>query len=316
MPAFFMTLLIGLWAGNAFASHGAVSVTSGHTGPITTVGASTLGSGDLGIDLQSEYISFDQFSTAELLGFAETDREIHDVDYLLIYYIGLSYGVTDGTTVHLRLPYFYRNDISESEPPDEIHHHGDAKGFGDLSVYVHQKLYDTPSRDFSVTLLAGLEMPTGKTNDRDDHGETFEAEFLPGSGSWDPSLGLAMTKRIGQIAVDGNVFYTLVTEGTQDTDLGDIFAYNLAVSYRALKAPLTLDIFAELNGIWRDKEETDGHKDPDSGGNTIFFSPGLKVGVWKGVMFYGSYSIPIAEDLNGIQNETDYRLVFGLNFLL
>jgi len=316
MPAFFITLIIWLWTGSAFASHGAVGVTSSHTGPITTVGASTLGRKDIGLDLQTEFISYDRFSRAELLDFAEADEEIHDVDYLLIYYIGLSYGITDGTTVHLSLPYFYRNDISESEPPDEIHHHGDAKGFGDLSVFVHQNIYKTQHRDFSITLLAGLELPTGKTNDKDDHGETFKAEFLPGSGSWDPSLGLAMTKDVGPVSVDGNVLYTLVTEGTQDTDLGDIFTYNLALSYQALKRPLTFDILAELNGIWRAKEKVSGHKDPDSGGNTIFFSPGLKVGIRKGVTFYGSYSIPIAENLNGIQNETDYRLVFGLNFLL
>jgi hypothetical protein len=37
------------------------------------------------------------------------------------------------------------------------------------------------------------------------------------------------------------------------------------------------------------------------------------VGLGESVMLFGSYSVPVVEDLNGLQNEIDYRIVFGVN---
>ena len=77
-----------------------------------------------------------------------------------------------------------------------------------------------------------MKAPTGATNRHTDTGELFDAEFQPGSGSWDGLFGLAATKRIGPWSFDANVLYVLATEGTQNTDLGDRFLYNAGVSYR------------------------------------------------------------------------------------
>jgi hypothetical protein len=45
-----------------------------------------------------------------------------------------------------------------------------------------------------ASLLTGIKTPTGETGERDDQGELFEAEFQPGSGSWNPMLGLALSQ--------------------------------------------------------------------------------------------------------------------------
>jgi len=296
-----------------WATHASVGASSGHAGPITTITATTFNKGQWGLDLWTEFIKFDAFSNDKLIDFAGQDREVHNVDYIQAYSLGLSYGVTESLTVHLRIPYIYRNDIAESEPPAEMHHHGDVKGFGDLSVHLHQRLFSLGKGDLLLTLIAGIEPPTGRTSDKDDHGEVFEAEFQPGSGSWDPSIGFALTKNLGPFSLDGNILYTFVTEGTQDTDLGDILNYNVALSWRAMVKPFVFDLIGELNGVSAAKEEIDGRKDPDSGGNIVLFSPGIRVGLGGSVMLFGSYSVPVIEDLNGIQNEIDYRLVFGVN---
>lgn len=308
-------LLIILQATEAGATHVSIGAASGHTGPITTVPAATLKKGAWGLDLQTEIIKFDTFSESKMLEFAAQDREVHNVDYLHTYFFGLSYGITDSLTVHARMPYVYRNDIAESEPPDEVHRHGDAKGFGDLSVHFHQRIFKSAQGKFLLTLVAGIDIPTGKTSDKDDHGEVFEAEFQPGSGAWSPSVGIAATKNLGRFSLDGNLLYTIVSEGTQDTDLGDRANYNLSLSYRAMLRPVAMDLIGELNGIWVAKEKVRGVKDADSGGNTILFSPGVRINLGNGFMLYGSYSVPVAQDLNGTQNEIDYRLVFGINYI-
>lgn len=298
-------------SGTALATHVTVGSVSGQSGPITTVTARTMKKGMVHLELQSELIKFERFSDRELIRFAEDDKEIHDMDYLLSYAAGVAYGLTDDTTLHVRIPYVIRRDIRESEPPDEIHKHGDSEGIGDVSLHMHQRFLK--NADMDMTLLAGVKMPTGQTDVKDDHGERFEAEFQPGSGSWDPFLGLAATRRFGKISLDGNILYTLVTEGSQDTDLGDKFNYNVAVSYAAYSGTASIDVTLEGNGIWVDKQEASGVKDDNSGGNTIYLSPGARVSIGKTFGAYISYGIPVLQDLNGDQNKLDYRAVVGIN---
>jgi hypothetical protein len=208
----------------------------------------------------------------------------------------------------LRIPYVYINDIKEAhaEEPDEVHVHGDSKGIGDLSALANYRFYRAGR--LSASFLAGVKFPTGRTDVQGSEGERLEAEHQPGSGSWDPMVGLAVTKRFDDISLDANILYTLVTEGTQDTDLGDAFNYNAAVSYRAAKP---LDLIIEANGIVRAKQKTDGAKDPNSGEHILYLSPGIKY-TWKKSMAYLSVGIPIFEDLGGEQTETDYRVIAGI----
>ena len=66
----------------------------------------------------------------------------------------------------------------------------------------------------------------------------------------------------------------------------------------------------ELNGEWQAEQETNGISDPNSGGNTILISPGLRLSqdAWSGFVSVG---IPIVENLNGIQSEPDWRILAG-----
>lgn len=63
----------------------------------------------------------------------------------------------------------------------------------------------------------------------------FEVDEQPGSGSWDPFVGLSLSKQLGKISVDANGLYKFATRGSRDSNLGDIVNYNLALSHRLLK---------------------------------------------------------------------------------
>jgi hypothetical protein len=45
-----------------------------------------------------------------------------------------------------------------------------------------------------------------------------------------------------------------------------------------MKTPYTLDLVLELNGEWHDKQRIAGIPDPNSGGTTVYLSPGVRVG--------------------------------------
>jgi hypothetical protein len=67
-----------------------------------------------------------------------------------------------------------------------------------------------------------------------------------------------------------------------------------------------------VNGEWSAKQEIGGVTDPDSGGNTVYLSPGVRVGAGR-LSGFVSAGVPIANDLNGIQAEPDWRLLGGFS---
>ena len=74
---------------------------------------------------------------------------------------------------------------------------------------------------------------------------------------------------------------------------------------------LVIDAVLELNGEWQDKQNENGEIDPNSGGNVVLLSPGLRLASnnWSG---FATVGIPIVNDLNGLQSEPTYRLFGGV----
>jgi hypothetical protein len=351
-----------------FAHHPSGTGTSTTGGPIVTFPGTTLEQGASAFALIFEHISFEELSDAVLEAAAAKDEHAHSLGSVESPSLAYAYGVTDRLSVALQLPYVIRTGIREA-----THHHdegggahehhdeegedhpeeeeeapvtvdrGNTDGFGDVTLFGQYRFYGQASGP-QVSFLMGLKTPTGKTGERDDQGELFEAEFQPGSGSWDPMFGLALTRAQGRWSFDTNVLYTVATEGTQDTDLGDRFHYNGAVTYRlkggdvrnASRAAmrhdqqghdhnghehahegttqstgLVVDAVLELNGEWQAKQNIDGATDPNSGGNVVYLSPGVRIAsnTWSGFVTVG---LPIVNDLNGLQSEPTYRLFGGV----
>jgi hypothetical protein len=335
-------------AAPAFAHHPSGAGSAGGAGPIVTVPATTLEKGHSSAAVVFEYLEFKSLSDA----FLKNNNHVHSLDAIMSPSLLFSYGVTDDLTFTLRLPFVRRVNVREGHvhgnPPGEVLELGDSAGVGDLSLLAQYRLLNSRATQTEIALLLGLSLPTGDTSvDTADtsHPGRFEAEFQPGSGAWEGSVGLALTKRFGAWSFDTNVLYTLVTEGTQDTDLGDRFQYNVALSYRltgalsgpaGLPAPMyhggpkghrghkhaheevappkgpALDLVLELNGEWHERQKVAGATDPNSGGNVVFLSPGVRLShdKWSGFLSFG---VPVVSELNGLQAEPGWRVLTGMS---
>lgn len=309
---FFFVFLLACKSG--WAHHPAGLSSTGYAGPIKTISATPAVKGRLSVSAQTEFINLSPFSDDRLREFAASGKDAHSVDSVFHSILGIDYGVSDDFTFSLNISYEHLNNIKEvhEDEPEEIHRHGDAKGMGDLMLLGQYRFLKRDS-DFESSLLFGLRVPTGRTSVKDIEGERFETEFQPGTGSWNPIIGFAATKRFGQFSLDGSLLYTMATKGAQDTDLGDIFDYSAAFSYRAFRdKDFIWDLILEANGQWRQKQEVGGLKDENSGENVIFIAPGIRFS-WKGLSAYLSYGVPAVQDLNGIQNKTRSRTIFGVS---
>lgn len=309
----------------ARADHPLGGLGLGTAGPITTISASTLPRGARAAALQVEHIAFKDIADERLLELGAQGIEAHAVKSMTASSLRLAYGITDELTVGFKLPYVQRRDVREAHAHDEggeveLHRLGHAEGVGDLTLLGQYRFLS--SGWLEAAALFGVKAPTGRTNRTTAFGSRFETEHQPGSGSWDALAGAALSRRFDALALDASLLYTLAGKGAQDSDLGDRLGYNLAASYRLGGAHehaaastehshLAWDLVLELNGERTRRQTIAGREDPNSGGNVVYLSPGVRLSgeSWSAWLSAGR---PVVRHLNGVQHEPDYRLVAGV----
>jgi hypothetical protein len=326
-------------------------------GPINTIPGTTLEQGQLVAAITYEYTAFNPIGDPSLIWYASRHEHVHTLRTIQSPALSLGYGLTPDLTISARLPYVLRTDIREGAHShvhggaalNEAVARGDADGIGDASFLVQYRVLNSDALGTQWSLLAGVKAPTGRTDVDDRNGERFDAEFQPGSGSWDWSAGLAVSQHLGgRTSLHANVLHTWVTTGVQDTNLGNRLQYNLALAYRAFgaapelagadarrragamprpmyhgaggakdhhhepasRAGPALDLVLELNGEWHDREAVAGVREDNSGGNVVYLAPGARLSFDTWSSFV-SFGVPI-NNLNGIQAEPDYRLTGGI----
>ncbi|HLF97586.1 MAG TPA: transporter [Methylococcaceae bacterium] len=329
-----------LYSPQNWATHtGAMTLGGGNlSSAINTESAVPIPEGHFAGGLRSEYVRIDRMSEGQVLRLHEAAEEageeadLHRVESVLSTSLGIAYGVTDDLTVGLRLPYVWRENVSEPSHHEEgeIERLGDSNGLGDTVVFGQYRFLHLQEQDIHAAVLLGVKTPTGRTRRKTDgeEGHLFEAEQQPGSGSWDGIAGLSYTQVFGPVTFNASTIYTIVTKGTQSTDLGDVFSYNAAVSYRLKPGAdhgggdyfflspgqYAVDLVMELNGQWRDRQSVSGEDVENSGAHQLYVSPGVRLTAGQHVNLGLSFGVPIVEHFNGHQDQLDYRAVGTLSF--
>ncbi len=324
-----LPITLVVFSHSVIADHASASFETGAAGVINTLSGSTLPKGKLVFAVGTQFIELDDISNERLEELGAINEEVHSTDSLLNLTANVVYGVTDNLSIGFSLPYVDRQNVSEAENDGpgvgEADLAGDSSGIGDLSLFGQYRFYNSKSMD--VAIIVGVQTPTGDTDEKEIAGVLFEAEQQPGSGSWDPFTGISFNQSWGRTGITSNLLYTIVTEGTQDTDLGNIFNYNIAASYRAYlpeeghdhhhdhenKIVDYMNIVLELNGDYRERVEVSNVEDSNTGGHTLYLSPGVRLGIGHTWSLYSSLGIPIVNDLGGIQSDPDYRITAGIS---
>ena len=228
--------------------------------------------------------------------FLDRDVDTYAVPNVLVY------GVTARTTLFGVLPYFSRSvDFTDAGLRQSDH----TDGFGDLRFLVRQTVYarDAVQRTSRFGLLGGLEIPSGK--------EDFS------SHSTDYLLGGVYTLQDGRHELDADLVYKINTEG-RDLELGDELQYDLAYEVRVSPwewpergTPSQIYLVLEVNGKTSQRARDDGVQLADTGGTLVFLSPGIQF-VTRRVIYEGSIQIPVVQNLNGGQVETDFVAAAGV----
>jgi hypothetical protein len=308
-------------------------------GPILTVPAYTMNKGQASIGFGTLYTNYGRLSRSQTNKLLDESKHSDDSFGGLSPSLFASYGLTDRISLSASFPYRINFDYHEIHS-GTFERQGDSIGFGDLTLLSKYRLFDTGS--FQTALLAGIKLPTGNSHVIADTGERFETKSQPGTGSWDPIFGLALSKQFDKIGLDSSIVYRLATEGAQNTDIGDIAVIGLAASYalnhshqdqfkhihshetynkkfyqrifpeHALGQHLTWDLIAETMFYWEAKPEIDGIKSDNHGGLSSFIYPGLRMTVNDSLVCNLNIGLPLFEILNGEQGGADLQMFFGV----
>jgi hypothetical protein len=72
-------------------------------------------------------------------------------------------------------------------------------------------------------------------------------------------------------------------------------------------------VFAELNDVYLFNDRVEGENDPNSGSNTLYITPGVRVRFSPLAALTVAPSFPVIEDLNGDQGKVDFKLAITLS---
>jgi hypothetical protein len=194
-----------------------------------------------------------------------------------------------------------------------------ARGLGDIRLFGRYTAYqdDAPGRTFRVAPFAGIEAPTGEDDETDSFGR-LPASVQPGSGSWDPFGGIVATYQTLQFQIDAQASYQANTEAN-DFEFGDVVRLDASLQYRLWPRTLGGGVpgflygVLETNLVHKDKNESGGVDDENSGGITLFIVPAVQY-VTKRWIVETAVQLPVFQNLNGTALENEYIVRAGFRF--
>lgn len=195
-----------------------------------------------------------------------------------------------------------------------------SEGIGDLEIISRYTVYRSPQDKHVMTLHGGMSFPTGSTDERND-GYKLPYPLQLGSGTYDLKIGAKYQYVNNDWSIGADSLGT-IRLGNNDDDyrLGNVLEISSWVTYgwtRWLDTTFRLDGKSWGNISGSDPEidmlmlitpAADPNKQGGSRIDTVF---DIKLHVLKGNTFNIEFGLPIYQNLDGPQLETDWTLSAG-----
>jgi len=177
----------------------------------------------------------------------------------------MQYGLTDRLEVDAQAVY-QENYVKNAE--GKAH----DTGFGDSYLFLRYCALEEKGRMPYIAGLVQLKMPTGKYQHLDP--DKLKTDSM-GAGSWDPGLGVIMTKKIKPFIFHADAVYSFPQRTKIDdvaTRYADYLNYDAGVEYFL---PKGFNLLLEMNGFLQGDIKEDGQRMPSSNINYITVAPGI-----------------------------------------
>jgi len=102
--------------------------------------------------------------------------------------------------------------------------------------------------------------------------------------------------------------------------VGNSLKHDIALEYRILPEKFksisdqTVNLIVELNGLYQGQNKSGGKSLANTGGETLFLSPGIQWIISPRFIIEGLFQHPIIQELNGTQLGIDYTASLGFRY--
>lgn len=265
--------------------------------------------GALSAGFSFEYYKYDELGHQNAHMLHEEGEHVHNFDHDEIYSLALGYGLWHDFELDLKLPYIQKAFLRVE---DGVVGKGDSsKGIDDLTLSGKYCFYHGYA---DLSGIGGVKFPTGDTSQSGFDDKKLAIEELPGSGSFDYILGLAAGREIDRWLLGGGILYTFKTQGTRDYEFGDVLEMGLSSFYalRPIGQFPNYRLGAEIRAQFIQKDKDKGSKVASSGGDVLFFSPGLQMDINKQLSAFIFAPVPVSQSRGGEHSELDYSVQAGI----
>jgi hypothetical protein len=229
----------------------------------------------------------------------------------------ISYGVTDKFTLSMNVPFFndrfheHDDEVTLASPAGTFNNVDGTSGFGDITLMAKYVLWQTTKHLFVGG--AGIKFATGEYKLRDNEGNINEPTLMPGTGSYDAIIsGLYNYSVIpGQLNFFTSLSHRFATENDLDYLFGDTTLFDVGVGYLLTEK---ISISAQVNTRISGRDEYIDLDVTGTGGEFIFFTPGVRLAVSEDVSVYSHVQLPIHQRVNENNLVTDYGIMLGLSY--
>ena len=304
-------LAVGVvWPGFAFASCGAsfcaLNTQWETQGVLTEPG--------LRADLRFEYIKQDQLRNGrDALQVGQIRRHHDEVSTINRNWIAaVDYATAGPWGMGLQIPYTVRSH-------QHIHnHHGaqiaeawDFAAFGDVRALARYRF----GAEGTTGVLMGVKLPTGNTDVRNAAGSPAERPLQPGTGTTDGIAGWFRNHAWLLNDLPASTFvlaqFQFALNEYHDYRPGNQFIIDAGVT---LPATENLTALLQTNLLVKTRDRGLEAEPEDTGGASLWLSPGLSYAVHPRMSVYGFVQLPVYQYVNGVQLTADWAATAGANW--
>ncbi len=267
----------------------------------------------LRLDLRYDYLNQNQVRSGT--GKVDTwpvpghEQELYTKNQYLT--LGLDYSRSPDWGVNVQLPHVNREHATngfEFDGSDAGTSH--TRSIGDVKVIGR---YTGFSDEHNFGLQLGVKLPTGSYTETFSGGpiagQPLDRGLQPGSGTTDLIAGAFKFASLSQN-------WDYFTQATAQLPLNSRADYkpgnsvNLNVGFRYLGFDQVV-AHLQVNGRITAKDSGANASPDDSGGKTLYLSPGVTFSVSEKVRLYGFLQVPVYQNLNGYQLAPKFALTIG-----
>ncbi|MFN0317576.1 MAG: hypothetical protein ACKVQA_21330 [Burkholderiales bacterium] len=214
---------------------------------------------------------------------------------------GLSLALPYSSRTHHHIHHHLGEDLPEAWSYQEM---GDARILGRYQANAPE------GAAFSWGLSAGLKLPTGKHDVRNDEGELAERTLQPGTGTTDWIAGVFVHRAMQTVDTFAQIQIQRPFAEREHFQPGTRTSIDIGLRY-----PLgeRIALLAQLNLLHRGHDQSEEAEAEDSGGKFVYFSPGISVSASRNVRLYAFLQLPLYQHANGIQLAADWAASAGIS---